>query len=177
MTNIKRVTDRAIAGAEAGVSLVEMIIAILVLTVGLVSLAQLFVVATLGNTYAVTTSGGINDAQRLIEAWKIRAATPSLPDSAITSATYNTGTGSCAAFAALTGYDESLSQYKENVWVFDWNGNLVGSASPTYPPGVASGTLRSVSPKSRLIYIRMDPKSPDPRTNQVLELSAMIAGK
>ena len=35
---------------------------------GLVSLAQLFVVATMGMALSVNTTGGVNDAQRLIEA-------------------------------------------------------------------------------------------------------------
>lgn len=162
---------------EAGVTLIEMLIALLVLSVGLVSLAQLFVVATVGNSFAVTTSGGINDAQRLVEAWKIRAATNGIADAAITSATYNDGSKHCAAFAALPGFDSNASQYEPSVWVFDWKGKLVGKASPEYPPGVVFGSLIAASENTRLVYIRMDPKSPDPRTNQMLELSTMIAGK
>lgn len=163
--------------AESGVSLIEMMIAILVLTVGLVSLAQLFTVATLNNMLAVTTSGGVNDAQRLVEAWKAEAMTNGITSAAIRSATYQTSTHECAAFVALAGYDSTASLYRENVWVFDWNGDLVGSANPTMPPGVAAGTLRSPAVKSRLVYIRLDPKSPDPRANQTVIVTAIVAGK
>lgn len=177
MINFSKRRPRAGSSREAGVTLIEMLIAIGVLSVGLVSLAQLFVIATMGNSYAVTTSGGINDAQRLVEAWRIRAATNGISDAAITSATYDTGRQRCEAFAALQGFDSEASLYEQSVWVFDWEGRLVGSASPAYPPNVEFGSLAAVSESSRLVYIRMDPKSPDPRTNQVLELSALIAGK
>lgn len=168
---------RVRSSTESGVTLIEMLIAILVLSVGLVSLAQLFVVATIGNSFAVTTSGGINDAQRLVEAWRIQAATNGIGDAAITSATYDTGSQRCEAFAALPGFDSEASKYEPSVWVFDWNGRLVGEASPAYPPNVEFGSLAATSEGTRLIYIRMDPKSPDPRTNQVLEMSAIIAGQ
>lgn len=177
MTTFAKRRSRGSSRREAGVTLIEMLIAIGVLSVGLVSLAQLFVVATMGNSYAVTTSGGVNDAQRLVESWKIRAATNGIADAAITSATYDTGSQNCEAFAALPGFDSEASLYEPSVWVFDWKGRLVGSASPAYPPNVEFGSLAAVSESSRLVYIRLDPKSPDPRTNQVLELSAVIAGK
>ena len=174
--NSTALCPRVRRGSESGVTLIEMLIAILVLSVGLVSLAQLFVVATIGNSFAVTTSGGINDAQRLVEAWRIQAATNGISDAAITSATYDTGSQRCEAFAALPGFDSEASRYEPSVWVFDWKGRLIGRASPAYPPNVEFGTLAAASEGTRLVYIRMDPKSPDPRTNQVLEMSAIIAG-
>lgn len=162
--------------SQKGVTLIELMIAILVLTVGLMSLAQLFVVSTLNNALAINTSGAVNDSQRLIEALKIEASTNGISSSIIRSSSFNTSTNQNPLFATLTGYT-SGARYKEYVWVFDWNGNLVGSATPTYPPGVPTGTLRSVGTNSRLIYIRMEPVINDPRLAQVVTLAALINGK
>jgi Tfp pilus assembly protein PilV len=163
---------------ETGVTLIEMMIAVLVLTIGLVALAQLFVVAALNNTYAVTTSGAVNDAQRLIESWKVKAAVNGISDPAITSALYNSGTDHSAAFAQLSGYyGTQPSRFRESVWVFDVAGNVVGTASPATPPGVAAGTLKSTGDNSRLIYVLMEPKIDDPRTIQPVILTAIVTGK
>lgn len=169
---------------DAGVTLIEMMIAILVLTVGLAGLAQLFVAATMNNSFVVQTAGGLNDAQRLIEHWKYVVATSStangIDDPLVTSSTYNTTTGQCAAFVTnlgSTGYASTASAYQESIWVFDGAGNLVGSASPSYPPGVAAGTLKAPTKNARLVYIRMVPKTSDPRVNQTLTLAAVIGGK
>ena len=163
---------------ESGVTLIELMIAIVVLTVGLVALAQLFVAAALNNTYAVTTSGAVSDAQRLIESWKVKAAVNGITDPAITSALYNSGTDKSAAFAQLSGYYSGLpSRYKESVWVFDSAGAVVGTASPATPPGIAAGTLMSTGVNSRLVYILMEPKVDDPRTIQPVILTAIITGK
>jgi Tfp pilus assembly protein PilV len=160
------------ASSETGVTLIEMVIAILVLTVGLIGLAQLFIVASFNNSYAIATSGGVNDAQRLIEDWKTKARS-NINHSSITSSTYDETNRRCAAFVAL-GYDPEASPHKESVWVFDRAGNLVGSASPSYPPDVPSGTLRAVSDTSRLVYIRMEPKTMDPRYGQTVTISTLI---
>lgn len=162
--------------AERGVTLIELMIAILVLTVGLAGLAQLLVVAAMNNTFAITTSGGVNDAQRLIEAWKAEAAENGISSSVITSSTWNSSTQTCAAFAALPGYVSADSRYKENVWVFDWQGNLVGSATPSLPPGISAGQLKAQALNSRLVYVRMEPKFDDPRTNQTVVLAAIVTG-
>lgn len=161
---------------ERGVTLIELMIAILVLTVGLAGLAQLLVVAAMNNTFAITTSGGVNDAQRLIEAWKSEAATHGIESSVITSSTWNSSTETCAAFAALPGYVSADSRYKENVWVFDWEGNLVGTATPSLPPGISAGQLKAQADNSRLVYVRMEPKFDDPRTNQTVILTAIVTG-
>jgi hypothetical protein len=169
---------------EAGVTLIEMMIAILVLTLGLVGLSQLFVAATLNNSFVVSTAGGLNDAQRFIEQWKYIVATSSttdgLSDPAITSSTYNTTTNQCDAFVSTlagTGYTAAGSAYKESVWVFNNAGTLIGTGNPNYPPGVAAGTLKAPTQNARLIYIRMVPKTNDPRANQTLTLVAVIGGK
>jgi prepilin-type N-terminal cleavage/methylation domain-containing protein len=160
---------------ESGVTIIELVIAMAVLSVGLCGLAQLFVVSTMNNAYAVTTSGGINDAQRLIEAWKAEAWLNGIGSSAITSAAWDSSSGSNPAFAALSGYDSGKSQYREYVWVFNRAGSVVGTISPSTPPDLPSGTtLQAVSTNSRLVYIRLEPKNPDPRYNQVITLSAII---
>ena len=164
--------------AESGVTLIEMMIALIVLTIGLVTLCQLFIVAYLNTQYAVTTSGGVNDAQWLVESWKVKAAGANgILDPDITSATWDSGTGTCQAFVDLDGYVTANSQYKESVWVFDWEGNLVGSASPATPPGFADGELRAHSSNSRLVYILMEPKFPDPRTNQTVTMTSVVSGE
>ena len=165
--------------AESGVTLVEMLIAIVVLTIGLAALAQLFVVAALNNTFAVTSSGAVNDAQRLIESWKVKAATGGIMHPDITSATWNSSTDKSAAFNQLDGYYDPTNptRFKEHVWVFDRNGALVGTASPSSPPGATPGSLRSTGKESRLVYILMEPKVDDPKTIQPVVLTAIITGK
>ena len=160
------------SSSESGVTLIEMVIAILVLTIGLVGLAQLFIVASFNNSYAISTSGGVNDAQRLIEDWKSKART-NISHASITSSTYDEANQRCAAFVAL-GYDPDASPHKESVWVYDRNGNLIGSASPSDPLGVTPGSLRAISDTSRLVYIEMKPKTNDPRYGQTVTISTII---
>jgi prepilin-type N-terminal cleavage/methylation domain-containing protein len=179
MTSTHHGRPRALRPAEDGVSLIEMMIAILVLTIGLVALAQLFVAATMNNTYVVATAGGLNDAQRLVEHWKYVSATSltsdGVSDTAITSSMYDPSTQQNAAFATLTNYVAANSAYKEYVWVFKSDGTTVGSTTnePANPPtGLSAPTLNS-----RLVYIRMVPKSPDPRVNNTINLMAVVGGK
>src|SRR5262249_42308471 len=140
--------------SEAGVTIIEMMIAILVLTIGLVSLAQLFVAATMNNSFVVQTAGGINDAQRLLEHWKYLAAQDTVngvSNAAITSSAYDTGTGQSAAFVAAltTNYTPVNDAYKEDVWVYKSDGTLVGTNANTCPvSGLAAPTLGT-----RLIFI------------------------
>lgn len=175
MNSLGRITRRH---GESGVTLIEMLIAIVVLTIGLAALAQLFVVAALNNTFAVTSSGAVNDAQRLIESWKVKAVSGYINDAAITSATYDSGTGKSAAFNQLAGYyTAEPSRFKESVWVFDQAGALVGTANPTTPPGITAGSLRATGNASRFVYILMEPKIDDPRTIQPVVLTAIISGR
>lgn len=166
---------------ESGVTLIEMMIALLVLSIGLVALAQLYVAATMNHQYVIDTSGGINDGQRLIEQWKYYASvtgstspTINATTSTITTSTY--ASGQCTAFVnalGSTGYTAANSQYQESVWVFDSAGSLVGTAGFSCP---VSG-LQAPTVNSRLIYIQMVPKTPDPRVNQTLTMMAVIGGK
>jgi prepilin-type N-terminal cleavage/methylation domain-containing protein len=161
--------------SEAGVTLIEMMIAILVLTIGLVALAQLFVAATMNNSYVVQTAGGINDAQRLLEHWKYLAAQDTVngvSNAAITSSAYNTGTGQSQAFvdALTTNYSAANDAFKEDVWVYKSDGTLVGTNANTCPvSGLMAPTLGT-----RLVFIQMVPKNPDPRTNQTITLMTVI---
>ena len=170
---------RARRNGERGVTLIEMMIAIVILTIGLAALAQLFVVSLRNSQYAVTTSGGVNDAQWLVENWKIAAKDDAtgIENPLITSATWDEDSGECAAFAALPDYDSANSQYKESVWVFDRDGTLVGSADPDMPDGFSDGDLQAPSTNSRLVYIVMEPKSSDPRINQRVTMTAIITGE
>jgi prepilin-type N-terminal cleavage/methylation domain-containing protein len=164
---------------ESGVTLIELLIAITILSIGLVALAQLFVVAALNNTFAVTTSGAVNNAQRLIESWKVKAAvSPTGVDiDDITSGTYDEGTEQSTAFAQLDGYYAQESRFRESVWVFDRNGDIVGDADPELPPGITDGELRSAGEQSRLVYILMEPKVDDPKTIQTVVLTALVTGE
>jgi prepilin-type N-terminal cleavage/methylation domain-containing protein len=161
---------------QSGVTLIEMMIAILVLTIGLVTLAQLFVWATMNNTFVVRAAGGTNDAQRLVEYWKYVAHTSGIGAAAITSSTWDSGTQTSAAFVGIPNYVSAASDYQENVWVYTSTGALVGTASPSNPPDVDTSTLRAPTLNSRLIYIRMTPRASDPRTNKTINLVAVIGG-
>lgn len=175
-----RITHERARSREAGVTMIEMVIAITVLSVGLVSLAHLFIVASFNNYYAIATSGGVNDAQRLVEYWKARAAVNGITDAEITSSTWDEDANSCAAFASLTaedagGYDPDASAYKPSVWVFDDAGALVGAANPAWPADIDEDIeLKAPSANSRYVYIRMVPKSNDPRYGQEVTLSAVV---
>jgi hypothetical protein len=157
-----------------------MVIATLVLTIGLIGLAQLFIVASYNNSYAVATSAGVNDAQRLIEHWKAVAVINGAGASQITSSTWNSSTNSCAAFTQLVdengdSYDFEASAFHPSVWVFDDTGALVGSASPAKPVGYEGITLVAPAKNSRYVIIQMNPKSNDPRYGQQVTLSAIVS--
>src|SRR4051812_9310971 len=102
------------AGQE-GVTMIEMLIAIAVLTIGLSALAQLFVVSTMNNAFAVNVSGGVTDAQRLLESWKVLVKNstnnPKIADPLITSSMWNTSTNKCPAFDNIDSALFSASSY------------------------------------------------------------------
>ena len=165
--------------SEAGVTIIEMLIAIFVLTVGLLAMAQLFVAATMNNALATNTSGGVGDAQRRIEVYKSEAATNGITSALITSGAYNESTGTCPAYVNATGVSAQWS--KETIWVYDKAGSLVTSAGMTAssspPANYTSAQLRAPSEKSRLVVVRLEPKASDARYNQTVMLSAIIRGK
>src|ERR1041385_1373894 len=137
---------------EAGVTLIELMIATMVLAIGLIGLAKLFALAALNTSLAVNESQGIADAQRLIEAMKIEAANNTngvwadsaytTPEANIVSSTYDSSSGSCPLWDHY--FASSASQdYKMSVWVIDNTGTrVVGSYAHTsdYPPGFAQGS-------------------------------------
>jgi hypothetical protein len=167
---------------ESGVTIIETLIATVVLSVGLVGLAQLFIVASYNNSYAVATSGGVNDAQRLVEYWKAHAGVNGFGDGKVTSSMWDESTGSCTAFADLkaadgvSAYDFEASAYKPSVWVYDHTGTLVGTASEDPPSGFDSAPVAPAD-NSRYVYIRMEPRSKDPRYGQAVTLSAIVGGQ
>jgi hypothetical protein len=173
---VNRIRRAGSSSTQSGVTIIEMMIATIVLTIGLVSLAQLFIWATMNNSFVVRTSGGLNDAQRLIEYYKYIAATNvnGVAATTITSSSFNEGTGQCPAFVALPGYQSSLSDYKEYVWVYDSTGTRIGAASPANPDGVPTANLIAPTKYTRLIYVRLIPKTPDPRVNRQIDMSAII---
>jgi hypothetical protein len=172
--------------AEAGVTLVELLLSTFVLTVGLLGLAQLFVVATMNNSLSVTTSEGLIDAQRCLEAYRSIAMTSpqGINDTRLVSGTYDAGTGNSPAYAAATvsteypsGYDSP--KYKENVWVYSDTGPVTGGYAvvPDDPPGVENPmtTLRAPSATSRLVVVYLEPITNDPRYNQPVMLTTLIS--
>jgi hypothetical protein len=167
------------AQREAGVTIIELVIAVGVLSVGLLAMAQLFIVATLNNAFAANTSSGVADAQRLIEAYKSEAATNGITSAIVTSGTYDEATRSSPAVQAATGAPPSV-WYKESVWVFDKNGALVTTpgiaVSPASPPEF-TGALASPSERSRLVVVRYEPKTSDSRYSQTVVLTSIIRGK
>jgi hypothetical protein len=156
------------------------VIAILVLSVGLIGLARLFTIATLNAALAVNMSQGLNDAQRLMEVYKTEASTNGVTSSLIVSGTYSATDSSSAYYNAMlansgTGYRSD--EFEENVWVFDEAGAVVTGSytvSPSLPPGYSAGDLRAPSASSRLVYVRLTPKIEDPRFNQVVTLIGQI---
>jgi prepilin-type N-terminal cleavage/methylation domain-containing protein len=171
---------RSRSGRERGFSLIELVIATLVLSVGLMGLARLFVLATLNSALAVNMSQGLNDAQRLLEVYKTEAATNGAASATIVSGTYSATDASSAYYNAMlvnsgTGYRSA--EFQEDVWVFDESGTLVTGTyptSPALPPGYSAGDLHAPSSTSRLVYIRMTPKVPDPRFNQIVTLMTYV---
>jgi type II secretory pathway pseudopilin PulG len=153
-----------------GVTLIELAIATLVLSVGLIGLARLFVLATLNSALAVNMSQGLNDAQRLIEVYKTEAALTTATSSKIVSGTYSATNSSSAYHEAMsinggaTGYRSK--DFRENIWVFDHNGNVISGTfpvSPSLPPGFSAGDLRA---PSTIV--------PDKRYNQVVTLMSYV---
>ena len=173
-------------GRERGLTLIELMIAVLVLSVGLIGLARLFVLATLNSSLAVNMSQGLNDAQRLVEAFKIEAASSGLgvASTTIVSGTYSATDASSVYYNAMlanSGAAYRSDEFYEDVWVFNEAGTVVQHPtsgtypiSPSLPPGYSAGALRSPSASSRLVYVRMRPKVPDPRYNQEVTLMALV---
>jgi hypothetical protein len=165
---------------DRGLTLVELAIATLVLSVGLIGLARLFVLATLNSALAVNMSQGLNDAQRLVEVYKTEAATNGVGSAAIVSGTYSATDANSAFRNAMLlngGTSYRSKDFKEDVWVFDNNGNVVTGAytvNPSLPPGYSAGDLRAPSTTSRLIFVRMTPFVPDKRYNQEVTLIAYV---
>ena len=181
-TEMKR---RRSGGAEDGVTLIELMIAIIVLGVGLLGIAQLFVVATMGNAFSVNTSEALVDAQRCLEGYRsiaIQAGGLGVADPRLVSGTV-TGTGETAnspAFEEATGGFNS-EKYFENVWVFDWNGDLVVgtgarnyTVSPSAPPDY-DGRLAAPTAASLLVIVRLEPVYADNRYNQPITLASIIS--
>jgi prepilin-type N-terminal cleavage/methylation domain-containing protein len=167
-------------GRQRGLTLIELVIATLVLSVGLISLARLFVLATLNNSLAVNMSQGLNDAQRLIEVYKTAAATNGATSAVIVSGTYSATNSTSAFYNAMlvnggTGYRSE--DFHEDIWVFDHTGALVTGSytvNPSLPPGYSAGDLRAPSSTSRLVYVRMVPTVENPRYNQTVTLMAYV---
>ena len=164
-------------------TLVELMMAVFVLTVGLLGLAQLFVMATMNNALSVNTSEGLIDAQRCLEAYgSIAATSPSgVEDPRIVSGTYDASTGNSPAYAAATvsaaypaGYDSE--RFRENDWVYDRMGVPVDGpyAVSGVPSGIDPAALFAPSENSRLVVVQLDPVLPNPRYNQTITLSTVI---
>ena len=168
---------------QSGLTLIELMIAILVLMVGLLGMAKLFIYATLNTALAVNESQGVADAQKLIEAYKIEAATNGISSTVITSGTYVTATDSSPAYLAGTG--GRSAEFNESVWVFDKTGTLVNPAGNTVNPATptdpvtgytyAANELKSPSSTSRLVYVLLTPKVKDPRYNQAVRLMDIVS--
>src|SRR5207245_1088649 len=107
---------------EAGVTLIELMIASMVLAIGLIGLAKLFALAALNTSLAVNESQGLAEAQRIIEAMKIEAeintygvctdSAYSTPEANIVSSTYDSSTSSCPLWDHYFGNSTRSQDYK-----------------------------------------------------------------
>jgi hypothetical protein len=162
---------------EEGSTLVELAIAVLVLTVGLLGLAHLFVVATMTSALSVNTSEALIDAQRCLEAYRsIAVASPvGVADLRLVSGTCDSSIGNSPAYADATGHDST--GFEESVWVFNRSGALVTGAhavNPAAPEGINPAELRAPSQGSRLVIVRLEPILANARYNQTVTLSTVI---
>jgi prepilin-type N-terminal cleavage/methylation domain-containing protein len=174
---------------QAGVTLIEVLIAMVVLSIGLVALAELFVIATMNTARSTNVSQEINDAQRLIEDLKIVAANEGVE-----------GTGGTIPVKMRSGdYATSTDNYDsekctEFVYVLDANGAIIDEngdrvdaasyfTADGHPDLAAlygdptAGLYAAPSKKSRLVICRMVPENPDLRFNQTVTLVSVINGR
>ena len=190
----------ALRSSEAGVTLVELMIACLVMVIGLVAMAQLFIVATMSQTLAVNQSHGAEDCQRFVDALRVEVLNDGLGvqdpstgtitfNADIFSATYQTsGITSCTGLTSgnpaflyhMYCYDPTW--FTPKVWIYDFDGNLVnpyGTMDPAEPPGVASADLTSPSKGCVKVFVRLDPRDESGygrRSNVPVTLTAIVSG-
>jgi prepilin-type N-terminal cleavage/methylation domain-containing protein len=177
---------------EDGVTLVELMIALLVLVIGIVGAAQLFVVAQMSQTLAINQSSGAEDMQRFIDSLRTEISNNGLGtynsgtnsidvNPWVFSSTYDEGDDYCYAFGDyMNGYQPAW--FRPNVWIYDHEGDLVnpyGTVSPAAPPDVDAADLIAPSTSSIVVYVRMDPKDDSAagaRWNLPVTVKAVISG-
>jgi Tfp pilus assembly protein PilV len=182
----KKRVGRSRAG---GFTILELMVAMLVLTIGIVGVAQLYAVATLNSTLSVNTSTGLIDAQRCLEAMRgiARSSSLGINDPRLVSSTYSATLGSCPTYVTVTGYDSE--NFKESVWVYNSTGRVDGNGidppgstargplyavAPALPPGYGSAPL-APSTTTLIVVVRLEPVSGSRRLNQPVTLTTVIS--
>ena len=174
---------------NSGVTIIELMIALLVLSVGIIGIAQLYAVATMTGALSVNTSTGLVDAQRCLEAMRgiAHSSSAGIHDPRLVSATYDSDRGNCPTYHTATGYDSE--RFRENVWVYNNTGRVDGNGVD--PPGsTASGSAYTVSSllppgyntmpiaptaNSLTVIVRLEPIASNRRLVQSVTLATVIS--
>jgi prepilin-type N-terminal cleavage/methylation domain-containing protein len=157
-----RVRIRAGRTRQDGVTLIEMVIAVAVMSVGLFAMAQLFIAATLNTAHARNESLSLQRGHMQIETLKQTAITSGITASAITSSSQTIST--------------APNPVVMNTYVLDMNGTLVGGGNlpsdlaAVYGPGLS----RAPSSNSRLVIVRLVPQMQNSRINNTITLVSVI---
>ena len=158
--------------AQNGFSILEVMVAIAIMSVGLFGMAKLFIATALVNSFSTNTSQYLTTTEQTIESFKVTAATATSQaavDNVVKSSVTEPATD--AAVTATTA-----------VYVLDNSGNLFPSGTTvTLPSDLAAvyGPNKTCAPsaRSRLVIVRLTPKYADNRLNQVVTLVSTVEMK
>jgi hypothetical protein len=164
-------TVRSTQSAQAGFSILEVVIAASLMTVGLLGVTQLFISTTLLNMFSTSTSQSLAQAERQLEIFRVTASI------ATSQAAVDDVVKSSLTEAVAGAVDSRVA-----VYVIDNNGNLFPSGtSITLPADLGAvygpGQTRAPSVRTRLAIIRLTPNIPDPKVSQVVTLVSTIEMK
>jgi hypothetical protein len=174
---------------SSGVTIVELMIALLVLSVGIIGIAQLYAVATVTGALSVNTSTGLVDAQRCIEAMRgiAHSSSSGIKDPRLVSATFDSSRGNSPTYLTVTGYDSE--RFRENIWVYSNTGRVDGNGvdppgstthgspyavSSVLPPGYTTAPLAPTA-SSLTVVVRLEPIVKDRRFIQSVTLATVIS--
>lgn len=163
---------RSAPEAESGFTLFEFVIAAGILTVGIFGTAQLFIAASLLNSFAANTSQSLTDAQQTLEGFRVVAST----------ARSQTAVDDVVRSSVVEPDPSAANPVRVATYVVDHEGHLVPSGTPlTLPPDLAAlygpDKTRAPSARSRLVIIRRTPERGDTKVNQVVTLVSTIEMK
>jgi prepilin-type N-terminal cleavage/methylation domain-containing protein len=160
------------ASAQRGFTLLEVLVATFIMTVGLLGTAQLFIAASFLNSLNGNTSHSLSEAERITENLKIVAATASsqaLVDAQLTSTVTQPDT-------------KATNPTRTEVYVLDDSGALVQTGSSVSLPSDLAATYgpnktRAPSARTRLVIVRFTPTQLNERVNDTVTLVATVEMK